>query len=93
MADNPEDIIFIGKKPLMSYVNFAVHKLSELPAITIKARGMSIGRAVDVAQITKKRNGASKVEKISIDSESLESTDGKTRNVSTIEITLARKGQ
>jgi len=46
-----KDTIFIGKKPLMVYVTSALIQLANQPKISIKARGLSIGRAVDVAQI------------------------------------------
>ena len=50
-SSGSRDTIFIGKKPLMAYVTSALIQLANLPAVNIKARGMSIGRAVDVAQI------------------------------------------
>jgi DNA-binding protein len=57
----------------------------------IKARGFSIGSAVDVVQIVlRKTTPAFMVENIEINSESLVSTDGRNRDVSTIEITLKR---
>jgi DNA-binding protein len=43
--------IFIGKKPLMVYVTSTLIQLANQPTVTIKARGLSIGRAVDVSQI------------------------------------------
>jgi DNA-binding protein len=53
---------------------------------------MSIGRAVDVAQIVarKTENAGYTIGNIKIGSESLESQDGKTRNVSTIDIEVKR---
>ena len=92
MTENPRDVIFIGKKPLMSYVTSAIIQLSSLPSITIKARGMSIGLAVDVTQVLLKKTKIFEVGRIRIDSESLESQDGKKRNVSTIEIPISRIG-
>ena len=50
-TSGPRDIIYIGKKPLMAYVTSTLIQLSNIPCVTIKARGMSIGRAVDVSQI------------------------------------------
>ena len=49
------DTIFIGKKPLMAYVTSTLIQLANIPTITIKARGMSIGRAVDVSQIISRK--------------------------------------
>jgi DNA-binding protein len=53
---------------------------------------MSIGRAVDVAQIISRKteHAGYAVGQISIGSEALESQDGKTRNVSTIEIEVKK---
>ena len=88
----PRDTVYIGKKPLMAYVTSAIIQLANLPAVSIKARGMSIGRAVDVAQIISRKteNAGYSVGKIQIGSETLESKDGRPRNVSTIEIEVKR---
>ncbi len=91
MSNEIRDTIFIGKKPLMTYVTAAIIQLATLPKIMIKARGMSIGTAVDVVQIVlRKTTPAFMVENIEINSESLVSTDGRNRDVSTIEITFKR---
>ena len=85
------DTVYIGKKPLMAYVTSTLIQLATFPQVTIKARGMSIGRAVDVAQIIlRKTDAGHSIGSIKIDSELLESQDGKTRNVSTIEIAVKR---
>ena len=88
----PRDIIYIGKKPLMAYVTSTLIQLSNIPCVTIKARGMSIGRAVDVAQIISRKteNAGYSIGDIKIGSESLESQDGRMRNVSTIDIEVKR---
>ena len=91
MSDNTNDVIFIGKKPLMSYVTSAIIQSSSLNSITIKARGMSIGHAVDVTQVLMKRTNVFDVGCVKIGSESLESQDGRTRDVSTIEIPISKK--
>ena len=90
MIENSYDTIFIGKKPLMSYVTSAIIQLSTLPSITLKARGMSIGLAVDVTQVLLKRTNIFEVGCVKISSESLESQDGRNRDVSTIEIPISR---
>lgn len=89
----PRDTIYIGKKPLMAYVTSTLIQLANIPSVTIKARGMSIGRAVDVSQIISRKteNAGYTVGNIKLGSESLESQDGRTRNVSTIEIEVKRK--
>jgi archaea-specific DNA-binding protein len=86
------DTVYIGKKPLMAYVTSTLIQLANTPSVSIKARGMSIGRAVDVAQILSRKteNAGYKIGKIQIGSESLESQDGRQRNVSTIDIEMKR---
>ena len=88
----PRDTIYIGKKPLMAYVTSTLIQLANIPSVSIKARGMSISRAVDVAQIISRKteNAGYKIGDINISSEALESQDGRTRNVSTIEIEVKR---
>lgn len=85
--------IFIGKKPLMTYVTAALVQLANEPSVMIKARGMSITKAVDVSQIIVKRMDTLgyKIGAVKIGSEQLQSQDGKMRNVSTIEIEVARQ--
>jgi archaea-specific DNA-binding protein len=84
--------ILIGKKPLMTYVTATLVQLANEPTVLVKARGRSITRAVDVAQIIVKRMGniGYKIGRVKIDSEILQSEDGKERNVSTIEIEISR---
>ncbi|MBM3896016.1 MAG: DNA-binding protein [Thaumarchaeota archaeon] len=91
MSTENRDTIYIGKKPLMAYVTSTLIQLSNSPQVNIKARGLSIGRAVDVAQIVVRRSDSRhSIGDIKIGSESLESQDGKKRNVSTIEIAVKR---
>ena len=91
-TSGPRDTIYIGKKPLMAYVTSTLIQLSNIPCVYIKARGMSIGRAVDVSQIISRKteNAGYSIGNIRLGSEALESQDGRTRNVSTIEIEVKR---
>ena len=84
--------ILIGKKPLMTYVTATLVQLANEPTVVVKARGRSITRAVDVAQIIVKRMGniRYKIGRVKIDSQIIQSEDGKERNVSTIEIEISR---
>ena len=92
-SSGSRDTIYIGKKPLMAYVTSTLIQLANIPTVTIKARGKSIGRAVDVSQIISRKteNAGYTIGNIKLGSESLESQDGRTRNVSTIEIEVKRK--
>ena len=76
----------------MAYVTSTLIQLANQPKISIKARGLSIGRAVDVAQIVarKTENAGYTIGDIKIGSELLQSQDGRPRNVSTIEIEVKR---
>jgi DNA-binding protein len=47
--------VFIGNKPLMTYVTATLVQLANLLTVFIKARGKSTPMAVDVAQIIVKR--------------------------------------
>jgi len=93
---NPEhkasNEIFIGKKPLMTYVTATLVQLANEPIVIIKARGKSITRAVDVAQIIVKRMDTLgyRIGPVKIGSEVVHSQDGKIRNVSTIEVSISR---
>jgi DNA-binding protein len=84
--------IFIGKKPLMTYVTATLVQLANEPTVIIKARGKSITRAVDVAQIIVKRMDTLgyKIGPVKIGSESVQSQNGRNRNVSTIEVYISR---
>ena len=90
------NVVFIGTKPFMNYVTSVVMQftLRKSKEVAIKARGKFINRAVDVAEVVRKKFLKDKnidLKGINIDSEELENKEGKKVNVSTIEITLAKK--
>ncbi len=89
---SPPNHIFIGKKPVMSYAMSALIQLAQTGEVVLKARGMVISRAVDVAEIITKRlgNNAYEVKNIVIDTEQVGEGEN-ARNVSTIEIKVGRK--
>jgi DNA-binding protein Alba len=89
---SPPNHIFVGKKPVMSYAMSAMVQLAQSGEIVLKARGMVISRAVDVAEIVTKRlgNNTFEVRNIRIDTEKLGEGDD-LRNVSTIEIVVAKR--
>ena len=86
------DVIFIGTKPIMTYVSATLTQLSTRQTVTIKARGKRITQAVDVSQmIVKRMNSVGYfISDVRISSDSLTSQDGKQRNVSTMEIDLSK---
>lgn len=86
------NVIFVGIKPIMTYVTATLTQLSTNPIVTIKARGKRITQAVDVSQMIVKRMNTVgyRISDIRIASDSLLSQDGKKRNVSTIEIDITQ---
>jgi len=91
-----DNIVFIGNKPFMNYVTGVVMQFTTKGSneVIVKARGKFISRAVDVAEVAKKRflkEHNIEVGDIKIDSEEFENKEGKQVNVSTIEITLVKK--
>ena len=79
--------------PPMSYVLAVVTQFNGgLDTVFIKARGRAISRAVDTAEIVRNRFVTdSKVKDIIIGTESITNEEGRTSNVSSIEITLTIK--
>jgi DNA-binding protein len=87
------NIIFIGRKPVMSYVLAVITSFnsSDTKEVTLKARGRSMTTSVDVAEVVKRRFIKDlKASKITIGTEELEQEEGGTRNISTMEIILTR---
>ena len=84
-----DNTIFVGNKPVMSYVLATVMQFNnKAQEVKIKARGRTISKAVDVAEIVKNRFvDGSKVSDIKISTERLSGERGET-NVSTIEIVM-----
>ncbi|MHA2429974.1 MAG: RNA-binding protein [Promethearchaeota archaeon] len=80
--------VFIGKKKSMSYVMAAMVILNDSP-VRLLARGRTISRAVDVAEIliNKFVRGATYGE-IKIDTEVITNDDNTQTNVSSIEIEI-----
>jgi DNA-binding protein len=95
MSSKPE-VIFVGRKPPMSYVLGIITSFSGSNAreVTLKARGRAINTAVDAAEIVRHRFMKElSVSKITIGTEEMPPREGesRSRNTSTIEITLARE--
>ena len=84
------NVIFVGNKTIMIYVNSTLTQLSSSPIVSIKARGKRITQAVDISQFIIKRMDSVgyEISDVRISSESLVSQDGKRRNVSLLEIDI-----
>jgi len=94
-AKKDENVVYISNKPFMNYVTGVVMQFTNKNSkeVIIKARGKFISRAVDVAEVVKKKflkEQSLKVKDIKIDSEEFENKEGRKVNVSTIEITLTK---
>jgi len=89
-----ENVIFVGHKPPMSYVLAVVTQFQGggSDEVIIKARGKAISTAVDTAEIVRNRFITNaKIKEIIIGTESITNEEGRTSNVSSIEIILATK--
>ncbi len=88
MAKDDDSKVFIGKKRSMNYVMAAMVVLNEKP-VRLLARGRSISRAVDVAEIVINNfiKGSTYGE-IIIDTETFTNDDGTSSNVSSIDIEI-----
>ncbi len=92
MTGQSNAFVYVGKKPLMSYVLASVMQINTKGReVIIKARGQAISRAVDVAEVVRRKFVPNAVIKdIRIATESLTREDGSPSNVSSIEIVLYR---
>jgi len=92
MAEN--NSVLIGRKPVMNYVLACISLFhGGASEISVKARGRAISRAVDVAEVTRRRFMPDlKVKKIGIGTDQLDASEDMKMpsNVSTIEITLTK---
>ena len=86
-----ENVVFVGRKPSMAYVLAVLTQFNNgKQEVVIKARGKAISRAVDVAEIVRRRFVTdAQVKSIEIGTEEREVEDRKV-NVSTITITLGK---
>lgn len=91
ISPSSEAVILVGRKPTMNYVLATTLPLSEGKKVVLKARGRAISKAVDVVEVVRRRFiKDAKIEKVNIGTEEGRvGNDGRPRNVSTIEITLA----
>src|SRR6266566_9115923 len=85
-------VVYIGKKPTMNYVLAVVTHFNDgSREVIVKARGRSISRAVDVAEIVRERFiPDAEVRDVRISTEKVASEQGAGTNVSSIEIVLSK---
>jgi DNA-binding protein len=90
-SEKEENVIYVGKKPPMSYVLAVVTQFNSNGSDTVilKARGRAISTAVDTAEIVRNRFVKNaKLKNIIISTESITNEEGRNSNVSSIEIYL-----
>lgn len=87
-----DNVIFVGRKPSMAYVLGVITQFSNgMPEVHIRARGKAISRAVDVAEIVRRKFVSDvQIRSIDIGTEARELDDKTKINVSTINITLGK---
>jgi len=87
-----ENVVFVGAKPVMNYVLAVVTQMNGgTSEVILKARGKSISRAVDVAEIVRNRFITDvELANIDISTEEMLNREGSSSNVSAIEIQLNR---
>lgn len=94
-TNEDDNVVYIGTKPFMNYVTSVVMQFTtkKRNEIIIKARGKFISRAVDIAEVVRKKflnEQGVKIKDIKIGSEEFENKEGRKVSVSTIEITLTK---
>jgi len=87
-----DNVVFVGRKPSMAYVLAVITQFNNgNKEVLIKARGRAISRAVDVAEIVRRRFVSdAKVKSIEIGTEEKELEDKTKINVSTMTIVLTK---
>ena len=95
-----DNVVFVGTKPFMRYITAVVMQFRKEgnKEVKVVARGKSISRAVDIAEMVKNKILKEEkiiVKKVEIGSEQFdkEEEDGKKKkiDVSTIEITISKE--
>jgi len=94
--NNSDNKILVGSKPFMNYVTGVVIQFTTKGAdkVTIMSRGKFISKAVDVAEVSRRKflEGQNiKVGDVRIGSEEFENNEGKKVSVSTLEVDLLKK--
>ncbi|MFA5126358.1 MAG: DNA-binding protein Alba [archaeon] len=85
------NFVYIGKKEAMAYVLAVVTQFGMgAKEVIVKARGKSISRAVDVAEIVRNRDTTVKIVDINISTEEVVTQDGRPLKISSIEIILKK---
>jgi DNA-binding protein len=91
-----DNVVYIGNKPVMSYVLAVVTQFNTdlSDEVLIKARGRAISRAVDTAEVVRNKfMPGVEVKDIKIGTEQIVGEGGDKANVSSMEITMVAKAK
>jgi DNA-binding protein len=91
-SQSNENIVLIGKKPVMNYVVACLTFFnSGSKKVVVKARGRAISRAVDTVELLRRAFMKDvQLEGVNISTEEVTRGEGQKANVSAVEITLSR---
>ncbi len=91
-APNNENIVLIGKKPVMNYVVACLTFFnSGAKKVIVKARGRAISRAVDTVELLRRAFVKDlQLQGITIGTEEVTRAEGQKANVSSIEIAVVK---
>jgi len=86
-----DNIVFVGKKPTMSYVMAVITQFSGgMSEVNVKARGRSISRAVDVVEVVRNRFIQGVNYGVEFGTEEVSDDNDSKLNISTIHIKLTK---
>lgn len=85
-----DNVIFVGKKPTMSYVLAVMTQFDGSKEVVVKARGKAISRAVDVVEAVRNKFIKDIKSNVKIGTDEVTDNEGRKLNVSTIEIVVNR---
>ncbi|MEM2971600.1 MAG: DNA-binding protein Alba [Candidatus Bathyarchaeia archaeon] len=87
-----ENIVLVGKKPVMNYVVACLTFFNAgSKKVIVKARGRAISRAVDTVELLRRAFVKDvQLQEINISTEEVTRSEGQKANVSALEITLTR---
>jgi len=91
-AQTTENVVFIGKKPVMNYVVACLTFFnSGVKKVVLKARGRAICRAVDTVELLRRVFIKDlQLQGIALGTEEVTRGEGQKTNVSTIELTVTK---
>jgi len=86
-----DDVVYVGKKPTMSYVLAVMTQFSDgMKEVHIKARGKAISQAVSVAEAVKNKFMKDLKSDVTIGTDEVKDKENRNLNISTIDIKLSK---